>query len=376
MFGYVKTFPRSLRRWFKSEKGDLKEVHIQQVLSGQTQQPISLEDFRLFLLNKEHTIQNLEFHVWLLDYRKKFEALPEHEKAKSPPPKEGASEGSIHLPLENLLIKSDEETKDPTVISPIDDVLYKTTPGQPLRAELDSALQTFFYPNSFKELNIEPWRSRYVLYNACYTTHPDVFLNAHEYIYGYLNERSLRHFMHHALQNVRYSAVIFFYCISVFLVFQTPLLLYTTYSLHAPRVYRWPVVLISFISALLFASGRSGLCPTRALLGNRMVPLFELVEYRKFKRGQISKNKFLRRSRQVEVEDQVERKNWKRIVDPRVKTYHYEVVTHILMFTFLFCGLCTAFVIGISNEYDPETLAKMIEAMKAAAAGNSSTAPA
>ncbi|GAN06190.1 conserved hypothetical protein [Mucor ambiguus] len=371
MFGYVKTFPRSLRRWFKSEKGDLKEVHIQQVLSGQTQQPISLEDFRLFLLNKEHTIQNLEFHAWLMDYRRKFEALPEHEKAKSPPPKESASEASIHLPLDDLLIKSDEETKDPTVFSPINDVLYKTTPGQPLRAELDSALQTFFYPNSFKELNIEPWRSRYVLYNACYTTHPDVFVNAHEYIYGYLNERSLRHFMHHALQNVRYSAVMFFYMISFFLAFQSPLLLYTTYSLHAPRVFRWPIILISFLSALLFASGRSGLCPTRALLGNRMVPHFELAEYKKFKQGQISKNKFLRRSRQVEVEDQVERKNWKRVVDPRVKKYHYEVVTHIMMFTFLFCGLCTALAIGISNEYDPETLAKMMEAMKAA--GNNST---
>ncbi|KAL7326547.1 hypothetical protein PS15p_208872 [Mucor circinelloides] len=303
-----------------------------------------------------------------MDYRKKFEALPQHEKAKSPPPKESASEGSINLPLENLLIKTDEETKNPTVFSPINDVLYKTTPGQPLRAELDSALQTFFYPNSFKELNIEPWRSRYVLYNACYTTHPDVFLNAHEYIYDYLNQRSLRHFIHHALKNVRFSVVIFFYCISMFLAFQAPLLLYMTYSMHAPRIFRWPIILISFICGLLFTSGRSALCPTRALLGNRMIPLYELTEYRKFKKGQISKNKFLRRSRQVEVEDQMERKNWKRIVDPRVKRYHYEVFTHIIMFTFLFCGLCTALAIGISNEYDPETLAKMMEDMKTAAA--------
>jgi len=46
------------------------------------------------------------------------------------------------------------------------------------------------------------------------------------------------------------------------------------------------------------------------------------------------------------------------------------------MFTFLFCGLCTALAIGISNEYDPETLAKMMEDMKTAAASattNSST---
>ncbi|KAL0137915.1 hypothetical protein V8B55DRAFT_1599503 [Mucor lusitanicus] len=360
MLGYVKTFPRSLRRWFKSEKADLKEVHIQQVLNGQTQQPISLEDFRMFLLNKEHTIQNL-------NSTKKFEALPEHEKAKSPPPKEGASEGSIHLPLENLLIKSDEETKDPTVFSPINDVLYKTT-------RLDSALQTFFYPNSFKELNIEPWRSRYVLYNACYTTHPDVFLNAHEYIYGYLNERSLRHFMHHALQNVRYSVVMFFYMISFFAAFQSPLLFIHNVQSACTSYLRWPIIVISFISALLFASGRSGLCPTRALLGNRMIPHFELTEYKKFKQGQVSKNKFLRRSRQVEVEDQVERKNWKRVVDPRVKKYHYEVVTHIVMFTFLFCGLCTALAIGISTNTIQKTLAKMMEAMKTA--GNSSTTPA
>ncbi|KAI8639454.1 hypothetical protein BD408DRAFT_445933 [Parasitella parasitica] len=339
---------------------------LEQVISGQTQQPIGLEDFRLFLLNKEHTVQNLEFHLWLMEYRKKFDALPEHEKAKSPPPKETASAGSANLPLEELMLQT-EEVKDLTLFSPVNDVLYKTTPGQPLRTELDSALQTFFYPNSFKELNIEPWRSRYVLYNACYTTHPDVFLDVHDYIYDYLNRVSLRHFLHHALQNVRYSAVIFFYAISIFLAFQSPLLLYMTYSLHAPRIFRWPIIVISFLSALLFASGRSGLCPTRALLGNRMIPLYELTEYRKFKRGQVSKNKFLRRSRQVEVEDQVERKNWKRILDPRVKRYNYEVFTHIMIFTFLFCGICTALAIGITNEYDPETLAKMMEAMKASA---------
>lgn len=258
-----------------------------------------------------------------MEYRKKFEALPEHEKSKSPPPKDTASASSINLPLEELLIKTEEETKDPTVFSPVNDILYKTTPGQPLRAEIDSALQTFFYPNSFKELNVESWRSRYVLYNACYTTHPDVFLDAHEYIYDYLNKVSLRHFLHHALQNVRYSAVIFFYLLSIFLAFQAPLLLYMTYSLHAPRIFRWPIIVISFLSALLFASGRSGLCPTRAVLGNRMIPHYELVEYRKFKSGQLTKNKFLRRSRQVEVEDQVERKNWKRILDPCVRKYNY-----------------------------------------------------
>jgi bifunctional DNA-binding transcriptional regulator/antitoxin component of YhaV-PrlF toxin-antitoxin module len=28
MLRYVKTFPRSWRRWFTSEKGDLKEIHV------------------------------------------------------------------------------------------------------------------------------------------------------------------------------------------------------------------------------------------------------------------------------------------------------------------------------------------------------------
>jgi hypothetical protein len=57
-------------------------------LNGTTCQSISLQDFRFFLLNKEHSAENLNFYFWFLDYRQRFQNLPEEEQAKSTPPKE------------------------------------------------------------------------------------------------------------------------------------------------------------------------------------------------------------------------------------------------------------------------------------------------
>lgn len=376
MFEVFKTFPQSYKRWFHKQRGDLKELHIEQVLNGTTKQPISLEDFRLFLLNKDHTIHNLDFHLWFIDYKKRFNELSAEEKAKSPAPKEGPSANSVNLPLDDfLIVKPDLAPKDnPTGFSPGINDIYKTTQGQPFRAEIDSVLRTFFHPDSFKELNVELYRSRFVLYNGCISTHPDIFEDVDEYIYNYMNEITLRRFLHFALQNIRYSVTFFYYALMFFPGLQAIMYCGMTYYMHAPRIYRWPVVVIAFWSPFFLASARSGVCAFRALvLKSHMIHIYELSEYKNWKRKGNHTSKYRRSKKLKDVEDQTKNRNWNKTLDPMVIKYNRRIVAHMFMFSFIVGSIFTILLMSISNEYDAETIAKMMAAAKAAA-GNS-TAP-
>lgn len=45
----------------------------------------SLEDFMGYLLYVSHEAENLQFYLWLQDYTKRFDKLPQHEQVLSPP---------------------------------------------------------------------------------------------------------------------------------------------------------------------------------------------------------------------------------------------------------------------------------------------------
>ena len=45
----------------------------------------SLEDFMGYLLYVSHEAENLQFYLWLQDYTKSFDKLPQHEQVLSPP---------------------------------------------------------------------------------------------------------------------------------------------------------------------------------------------------------------------------------------------------------------------------------------------------
>ncbi|KAL3422693.1 hypothetical protein PVAG01_06849 [Phlyctema vagabunda] len=47
--------------------------------------PCSLNDFMDYLIYVEHSAENLQFYLWYREYERRFEALPESEKALSPP---------------------------------------------------------------------------------------------------------------------------------------------------------------------------------------------------------------------------------------------------------------------------------------------------
>jgi hypothetical protein len=252
---------------------------VDQILNGSTSKPISLHDFRLFLLYKDCTIQNLDFYFWYLDYRKRFNDLPEEVKQKSLPPKERPSAESMNLPLDELkktvTVEDQDENQGEKETPRIQTVEldYITEQDQPYRQEVNSVLRTFFQTDSFKELIISPYVTRHTLYYGCQTTHPDVFLDAFETAYSILKTRCFKNFMHSALKNIRYSVVCFYYLVGIYNFFQIPLLLYMTFSFHAPRMTRINIIPHSFFWAFGFLCGRSGFSTFRGMFNQKMVPV-------------------------------------------------------------------------------------------------------
>lgn len=69
-------------------------------------------------------------------------------------------------------------------------------------------------------------------------------------------------------------------------------------------MFCWPVIFLSFLSPFMLAAGRSGICPTRVLLKSHMVHIYELSEYKAFKRGAKATSRCRRSRKVVDVENQ------------------------------------------------------------------------
>lgn len=70
----------------KKRSSSTIDLKLTDILDRKTCPPISLDDFRLYLLHKERSIENLQFYVWYEDYKRRFNALPPDQQALSPPP--------------------------------------------------------------------------------------------------------------------------------------------------------------------------------------------------------------------------------------------------------------------------------------------------
>ncbi|KAI8077959.1 uncharacterized protein B0P05DRAFT_543497 [Gilbertella persicaria] len=311
---------------FKCRNSLSLTLSLDHILNGTTCQPISLQDFRYYLLNKEHSGENLDFYFWYLDYCKRFNKLPEHEKAKSPPPKERATPASYNLPLDTLKKRKQRRNTNPLMIR-------QTDPDQPFRDEVNAVLRTFFHVDSYKELNIEGWMSKYTVFYGCQTTHPDVFVDVHEHIYQIMKTSSLKSFIHHALQNMRYSWVILHYVGGVFNFLHLPMILLYTFSNHTSRWYRLTLFPFTFLFALSILSARAAFCTIRAMMKIRMVPMYEIDQY------YVVQGKMEKFDMKTDLESQ---KDMTSVIDPDV-----------LKYTKVYCFfiLCCSNVIELANVF-------------------------
>ncbi|KAI8076625.1 uncharacterized protein B0P05DRAFT_545234 [Gilbertella persicaria] len=257
-YRFCKDFSTSFKRWFfKGQRAELKGLELEHVLNGVTKQPISLYDFRLYLQNKEHTAENLEFHYWYQDYKRRFEALPDIKKAKSPPPEEPFRPDFDKEP-------NSSDRKD----------------YQPFRTEIDATLKTFFHKgDSLKELFLDPSVLSYTLCAAAKTTHPDVFEPAYHQTYKFMRETSFKNFIHVGVQNVRYGFVVAELTMGCLNLSLLPMVLFNTFAMHMSRWTRLFVFALIFTFVSMILCGRTGFCLVRCLFKRRQVPDFICAQY-------------------------------------------------------------------------------------------------
>ncbi|KAH8555972.1 hypothetical protein BGW37DRAFT_554124 [Umbelopsis sp. PMI_123] len=349
------TLAKTFARWFTQAQSDLQDVSLDTILKGNTCQPISMREFKLFLQNKEHSAENLDFYYWYLDYSERFYNLPEHERANSLPPTEKPSVASYALPLETLIkqpsIRSSRSSDEPTSDycsekgcssspPPPPEASEKDPENQPFREEVNIVLRTFFSYDSEKELNIDGYLRRYIVYYANRTTHPEVFAACHEKVYQIMEQSSLRNFLHHALQNIRYDGVVFRYSIGFFFFLCVALILTLTFLFHTSRWYRLFVFPFALSCMFYILSGRAGMCFRRALKNKRQVPLYELNQ----EHADIMKNQ---KRKTVDIESVSDIRS---IVDPHVLNYNKLMFMHTLWVSVLTALSLTIMVVSLTNE--------------------------
>lgn len=279
-----------------------------------------MREFKLFLQNQEHSAENLDFYYWYLDYSERFFNLPEHERSSSLPPMDKPSVASYALPLETLIKQpsicsarnSAEPASDCCSEKDSSEVNEKGPGNQPFREEINAVLRTFFNYDSEKELNIDGYLRRYIVYYANRTTHPDVFAACHEKVYQIMEQSSLRNFLHQALQNIRYDGILFRYSMGFLFLLCVALNLTLTFLFHTSRWFRLFVFPCTFGCMFYILSGRAGMCFRRALRNKRQVPLYELDQEHT---DQMTNHK--RKTLDIESVSDI-----KSIIDPHVLNYN------------------------------------------------------
>ncbi|KAH7419829.1 regulator of G protein-like protein [Cadophora sp. MPI-SDFR-AT-0126] len=80
----AKDCARYLERAKNSERAIPEGLSFENILDNRTLPPFSLNDFMDYLVYVEFSAENMQFYLWFKDYVRRFEALPEKEKALSP----------------------------------------------------------------------------------------------------------------------------------------------------------------------------------------------------------------------------------------------------------------------------------------------------
>lgn len=226
-------------------KPQLSSIQLDDVLSGETCEPISLADFESYLMHKEHSVENLRFVVWYQSYRCRFFALPLSQQALSPGPRgfnfalptpartaQRISRTSTHATT--LGSEPDEPTSPtsllnppltPTSISPLLSRIpsvplpasssppprpqAQRVPApaemQPFRHECTLVESTFLLPSAPYELSLPSLLLSTILRDLTINTHPDVFLPAYEFAYDALLTHSLPCFLDGMHENMNWE---------------------------------------------------------------------------------------------------------------------------------------------------------------------------
>ncbi|KAJ1986098.1 hypothetical protein H4R33_003567 [Dimargaris cristalligena] len=214
---------------------------LDRILNGLTCPPISLPEFRYYLTHHECSLENLNFYEWYQNYTCAYQALPQHQQALIPLPRNDVIPtmsatmvpGSIHV-TEPKSFVGDEILPPPPSGS-----LPPPTNDLPLRQQCQEALDRFIHHGAPDEINITHQVRVVLLAQAHYTTHPALFNPVLAEAMSLMRNSSLDGFMKWANQNItprsRKWRLLGAALVDVLAVVALVVLI----CLDLPRVYRW-----------------------------------------------------------------------------------------------------------------------------------------
>lgn len=241
----------------------------------------------------------MEFHYWFQSYKRRFHDLPEDQKHKSPQPTEKLVSNFSKAPNEKGNYSS-----------------------QPFREEIDATIEAFFNIESLKALNLPTNITNYTIYCSSETTHPDIFEAAHEQIYTFMKEKSVKQFIHYAVQNIRNGYIVFQLAYGAISFALIPMLLFNTYSMHMSRWSRAFLFMFVLLFCLGVLSARTGFCILRSLFKVRQVPAYNISLLDQQKPTKLIK---LNRVEQQDLENnnkQQAKDNLTQVLEKEVIKYH------------------------------------------------------
>ncbi|KAF3318792.1 hypothetical protein TWF173_005205 [Orbilia oligospora] len=257
-----------------------QSLSLDRILQNETASPCSISDLLNYLRYIEHSPEHLEFYLWHEDYTKRFEALSDEEKARSPAwtfNKNGTpvvgygsavstlrsnstvSRGSSFDDKDNLFSYN---SKKPSLVS-------EEFSAQPFRAEISRIIARYIAPGGARELNISSRDREATIQALSYTTHPSAVMNLKVDCDNYLRHQSHPNFIRWVIANCTNPRMNFAYSLgSGLLVLAILLSLFLTLS-SAPRAWRLFGALLWSIGVIILICAWKGICLVLMAMGHR-----------------------------------------------------------------------------------------------------------
>lgn len=167
----------------------------------------------------EHNAESLKFYLWYVYYSRRFEALPQTDKSKSPewkppPPAIGPNNfrRSVATALTNITDLEDEHDRDggggdgheddiKIIFAESVDAECPPASEQPFRAEVNHVISQYLLPSSPYQLNISSRDLASSLRGLSSTTHPSAFSSIFKSVNISLRLQSHPSFISFAIRN-------------------------------------------------------------------------------------------------------------------------------------------------------------------------------
>ena len=247
-----------------------------------------------YLVYVAHDAENLQFFLWLRDYTKRFDALPQSEKSRSKPwdfedyipdlttsPNRTLDKSDAiirELPAAHSLNNDKSQPPSPPLVPPKDESGFsRKVAAQPFRAEVDLITSHYLLQSSPRELNLS-YKARTALLQALSeTTHPSAFSQIQTLITVTLRNQSHPNFVRWTLCNGNKPRVLFLRTFAIFWLFVAVILAIVLTLSRQPRWIRIVVAPVLWFGAVNLIAASKGLCVLLHRLHTREIRPWEII---------------------------------------------------------------------------------------------------